>query len=86
MFLKWKYGQLIYNYKLGEGQELVQFELNTCKGGRQRLVHYGRVTYHQDKDRDNGLISRDVHGWWIVGGISRKATKITIGRGDQVLY
>ena len=58
--------------------------LNICKGGRQILVYFRKIIYHRDRDGNDRLVSRDVRGWWVARGISRKATGITTGRGDLV--
>ena len=72
-------------YGLGERQELVHSVLNTCKRGRQELVHSGRTIYHQDRDGDDRLESRDVRGWWVAKGNFGRATEITTGWEDLVL-
>ena len=48
-----------------------------AKGGRKKLVYSGRIIYHRDRDEDDRLVSQDVRGWWVVGGISGRATRIT---------
>ena len=53
------------------------FEPNTWKGGRNELVHSGRIVYHRDRDEDDRLASQDVNSWWVARGISRRATRIT---------
>ena len=85
LFLNWKCGHLIREYKLDERHELVHIGSNTCKGERQELVHYGRIIYHQDRDGDDRLVSQDVRGWWVTRGISRRAIGITTWGGNRVL-
>ena len=64
----WKLDHLLGEYGLGERQELVHSVLDTCRGGRQKLVHSEGTMYHRDRDGDNRLVSRDVCGWWLAGG------------------
>ena len=59
-------------------------ELNTCKGGRQELMHSRRIIYHHNSDKEDRLVPRDVHGWWVAWDISRKATGITTLRGRGI--
>ena len=59
--------------------------LDSCKGGRQEYVHSRVTIYHQDRDGDDILVSRDVRGWWVARGISERAARITTGQGDLVL-
>ena len=37
-------------------------EPDTCKDGRQELVHSRRIVYHGGKDGDDRLASQDVSG------------------------
>ena len=64
---------------------LCNFGPNTCSSGRQIPVHSGRIIYHRDRVGDDRLVSWDVCGWWVARGISRRATRMTIGWGDLVL-
>ena len=73
-FLIWECDRLFIEHRL---DEMKNSGLNTCKGGRQELVHSERIIYHQGKDRDGGLESWDVRGWWVAEGISGRATGIT---------
>ena len=61
------------------------FGLNICKSGRQELVYSERLIYHRGRDGDDRLVSRDVHGWWVAGGIFGRATEITTWQQDLVL-
>ena len=40
---------------------------DTCKGRRQELVHFEKIIYHRDRDRDKNyiLVSQDVCGRWV---------------------
>ena len=38
-----------------------------------------------NRDEDDKLVSRDIFGWWVAGGISRRATGIITCRGNLVL-
>ena len=50
--------------------------LDTCKGRRQELVHYGKIIYNRDRDEDDRLVSQDIWGWWVAKDISESATGI----------
>ena len=41
-FSNWKPDHLLGEYGLGERQEFVHYVLDTCRGGRQELVHSAR--------------------------------------------
>ena len=75
--MNWKSNHLLGEYGLGKRQELVHSVLDTCRGGRQELVHSGEIIYHRDRDGVDRVVSRDVHGWWATRGNYRRATKIT---------
>ena len=76
---------MLDEYELSEIQELVHSVLDTCKSGRQELMHSRRTIYHRDRDGDDRLVSQDVCGWWVARGIFERATEIITGREDLVL-
>ena len=41
-------------------------------------MYSGRIIYLRDRDEDDKLVSRDVRGWWVAGGISRRVIWVTI--------
>ena len=41
----WKPDHLLGEYGLGERQELVHFALDTCRGGREELMHSEETIY-----------------------------------------
>ena len=50
-----------------QNQQEESFGLDTCKGGRQKLVHSGRIIYHRDRWGWQTSISRCL---WLVGSWS----------------
>ena len=50
--------------------------LDTFKGGRQILVHSGKIIYYRDIDENDRLVSRDICGWWVARGNYERATRI----------
>ena len=80
-FLNWECDRRFVEYRHDDRENSGP---NTCKARRQDLAHSGRISYHRGIDGDDILVSRGVRGWWVVRGISGRATWITTWRGDLV--
>ena len=54
-------------------KNLFNFGSDTCKGGKQELVHSRKIIYYRDRDKNDRLVSQDVCGWWVARGIFQES-------------
>ena len=57
----WECGHWFVEYRFGEREVSEESSgPNICKYGKQKLMYFGMIIYHRDRDEDDRLVSRDV--------------------------
>ena len=73
----WKLDHLLVNTDSVKDRNLCILCWIHAEVGDRNLCILGGTIHHRDKDGDDRLESRDVHGWWVAGGNFERATRIT---------